>query len=124
MASVDEAYLQVCRTLPAVASDLIAEGNDLRGCAYLITNAMGETVLEVPFSELSRSARQARNADRASDGVWELTSRSRAIITRTRHTLAWSADTIARSHQLIEQSRANLNALRQWTDERFRETPK
>lgn len=53
-ATTEQAYLDVCETLPMIARDLVEEGHSLAQCAFVIANAAGETLFEVPFDELER----------------------------------------------------------------------
>lgn len=68
------AYLEVCRTIPDMARDLLVQGQDPLACSYVICDAKGVRLMEVPFAEVLspeewqiRRARQRPRVDFVSD---------------------------------------------------------
>jgi hypothetical protein len=61
--SLEAAYLEACRTIPDLCVDLMNEGTAPLACAFLICDADGAELIEVPFSEqLHDGRRPARPA--------------------------------------------------------------
>lgn len=60
---LDAAYLDVCRTIPNMVSDLLAEGLDPVRCGFEIVDREGQVLLQVPFLErLQKGGDQCRPA--------------------------------------------------------------
>lgn len=49
---VHHAYLEVCKTIPVTAQELLIEGQDPMGCAYIICDKHGRRLMEVPFEDV------------------------------------------------------------------------
>ena len=50
----EDAFVEACRAIPAVAADMLRDGFDPMACSFIIRNARGEEMFTVPFSELIR----------------------------------------------------------------------
>ena len=49
--SLEAAYLDVMRAIPATAAEMIGAGQDPMRCSYLICDVDGALLMEVPFTE-------------------------------------------------------------------------
>ncbi len=60
------AYHEVCSTIPDLSAELLRERRDPMAYAFIIANADGETLIEVPFDETirRRPIRRGANASR------------------------------------------------------------
>lgn len=50
--SLDDAYLEICRIIPDTARDLLIEGRDPLAASYIICDAKGRQLMEVPFDDV------------------------------------------------------------------------
>jgi PAS domain-containing protein len=68
-AGLEDAYLHVCSTIPDAAQQVLLDGDDPLACAFVISDAGGRTLMEVPFTEVlcrqqwGRAASARRPAD-------------------------------------------------------------
>ena len=46
------AYLEVCKAIPDIARDLLAEGRDPLACTYIICDEDGRPLMDVPFEDV------------------------------------------------------------------------
>lgn len=51
-ADLEDAYLSTCATIPDAAQEVLLQGADPLRCAYVIADAGGRTLMEVPFTEI------------------------------------------------------------------------
>lgn len=58
--SLDAAYLEACRTIPGLCADLLHEGTAPLACAFVICDAAGSALMEVPFSERLHDGRKPK----------------------------------------------------------------
>lgn len=99
MPDLETAYLEACASIPDMAIDLIREGLSPMPYAFVITDAVGKTLMDVPFSERLRDpqrqarpnqgARARRLSREIADAIGEAretTKRSREILARARGT--------------------------------------
>src|SRR6478735_445565 len=56
--SLDEAYLEACRAIPALCVDLLHEGTAPLACAFLICDDADAELMEVPFCERLNDGRR------------------------------------------------------------------
>ncbi len=49
---LDNAYLHVCATIPDAAQKILLKGEDPLACAFVIADTAGQTLMDVPFSEV------------------------------------------------------------------------
>jgi hypothetical protein len=63
--SVEAAYLEACRTIPDLCVDLLNEGAAPLACAFLICDADGTELIEVPFNEQLHDGRRPGRPDPA-----------------------------------------------------------
>jgi hypothetical protein len=98
MRDLEAAYLEACASIPSMAIDLIREGLSPIPYAFVITDAAGEFLMEVPFSEklhapkrrippnqTARTRRLSREIEDAIGMARETARHSRAILTRARN---------------------------------------
>lgn len=52
MANVEAAYLEACRAIPDMAVDLMRTGESPGRYSFKITNAVGQVVWLIPFTEV------------------------------------------------------------------------
>jgi hypothetical protein len=57
--SLEVAYLEACRTIPDLCVDLLNEGTAPLACAFLICDADGTELIEVPFNEQLNDGRRS-----------------------------------------------------------------
>lgn len=97
MPSLEAAYLEAWHTIPAMASEFAGQGISPTAYGFLITDAAGTTLMEVPFAERLRDGRrkvrpgQHERARRLSQEIalvigvaHETAQRSREILVRAR----------------------------------------
>lgn len=97
MADLDTAYLEACASIPGIAAELVHQGLSPMPYTFVIANAAGEPLMEVPFAErlhnpqrtsrLSQSARARRLSVEIADVIGmahETAQRSREILARAR----------------------------------------
>jgi len=48
---LETAYLDACKTIPALMAELVGKGHDPSCCAFEITDAADQLLMEVPFLE-------------------------------------------------------------------------
>ncbi|GJE44019.1 DUF6894 family protein [Methylobacterium soli] len=48
---LETAYLDVCRTIPALMTEMVREGHDPAACAFEIRDGADQLLMEVPFLE-------------------------------------------------------------------------
>jgi hypothetical protein len=65
--SLDAAYLEACRTIPDLCADLLHEGTAPLACAFVICDAAGSALMEVPFSERLHDGRTPERPREISD---------------------------------------------------------
>lgn len=106
-ASIEEAYLNACETIPTLAADLLKEGHDLGRCAFLITDATGVPLLDVPFAELARPAAPTPLAggDLPIHGHRACEVPSRDSVDATAAALASSRQALTASYHLLRMSK-------------------
>ena len=46
------AYLEVCRSIPDTAREMLIEGSDPMACVYIICDAQARSLIEVPFADV------------------------------------------------------------------------
>lgn len=63
--SLEAAYLEACRTIPDLCVDLLNEGTAPLACAFLICDADGTELIEVPFNERLHDGRGPGRPDPA-----------------------------------------------------------
>ena len=109
--TLEAAFLDVCGTLPALAGDLLREGHDLARCTYLIASPEGQTLLEVPFSELRRPPVGSGSPPRAGGTaqIPHYVQRAREMAANARRTSAEARASLVRcqaaSHERIQRDR-------------------
>uniref|UniRef100_UPI003013BEFA DUF6894 family protein n=1 Tax=Methylobacterium nigriterrae TaxID=3127512 RepID=UPI003013BEFA len=60
LVNLETAYLDACRAIPAMAAELIGRGQLPMRYAFEITDADGQLLMEVPFSEVLDKSRKRR----------------------------------------------------------------
>ncbi|WP_431311165.1 DUF6894 family protein [Methylobacterium nigriterrae] len=109
-AGLDAAYLDVCRTIPAMTAELQRTGTrprQLLRYAFEIADAEGQLLMEVPFTEVLDGARMPRRPAPALD------QKARAEIQRSERLIAAVQQerdalyaTLSQTHALLARLRA------------------
>lgn len=60
---LDAAYLEAYRAIPSLSADLMSDGSNPLVHAFVIADARGREVMEVPFTERLRDRRQLEQSD-------------------------------------------------------------
>lgn len=102
---LEAAYFEACRSIPPIAAELMDEGVDPIACTFLIANAAGETLMEVPFDERLRQSR--RPPPLPHGGRDRVGSAARLVESMRRDVLAMAADARA-AREAVRRSRALL----------------
>ncbi len=79
---LDNAYLHVCATIPDAAQKILLKGEDPLACAFVIADTAGQTLMDVPFSEVltRRDWRRERAPSRPAESP--RSPRARALLAR------------------------------------------
>lgn len=95
MPDLETAYLQACASIPDMAIDLVREGLNPLPYSFVITDADGEMLMEVPFAERLRNPqRQAR--PNQSSRACQLSGEIADAIAAARETLNRSREILGR----------------------------
>lgn len=97
---LEGAYLEAYRSIPETAGDLLRKGSDLRGHAFVIADAAGAVLMEVPLNEPVRPRRQSRPSEPFSRAR-RLSDEIAAEITRARETARHSREILARARSRL-----------------------
>ena len=98
MADLETAYLQACAAIPDMAAEFMQTGQNPLPYGFVIADAVGETLMEVPFAERMRSSRppvRSKQHDRAR----RLSSEIAEAINAARETLRHSREILARARR-------------------------
>jgi len=93
---LERAYLETYRAIPETVVDLMRHGVEPRGHAFIIADAAGVVLMEVPLSESLRPQRQGRPSERFVRAR-RLSGEIAAEIARARETTRQSREILARS---------------------------
>ncbi|WP_342111833.1 DUF6894 family protein [Methylobacterium sp. SI9] len=93
---LERAYLETYRAIPETVVDLMRHGVEPRGHAFVIADAAGVVLMEVPLSEPLRPQRQGRPSKRFVRAR-RLSGEIAAEIARARETTRQSREILARS---------------------------
>lgn len=104
---IEAAYLEACRTIPAMSADLVLSNVSPLVHAFEISDASGKVLIELPFGEvLDRGGAYARSASA------QLRKRTRIEMVRTRRLIKALCeehialrDTLAETNRLLALSR-------------------
>ncbi|MGW8788733.1 DUF6894 family protein, partial [Heyndrickxia sporothermodurans] len=94
MADLETAYLQAYASIPDMAAELMQQGLNPMPYSFVIADAAGEALMEVPFAERWRDPRrqprpnQCARAHRLSQEVADAINVARASVQRSREILA------------------------------------
>ncbi|MGU3663730.1 DUF6894 family protein [Methylobacterium sp. A49B] len=94
MTDLETAYLQACASIPDMAAELVFEGLSPMPYIFVIADAAGETLMEVPFAERMRDARrlvpprQGARARQLSREIADAIGTARETVQRSREILA------------------------------------
>lgn len=98
MPDLETAYLQACASIPDMAAEFVYEGLSPLAFSFVITDAAGETLMEVPFAERLRDPRrlvrpnQCARARRLSGEIADAIGAVRATTQRSREILDRARD--------------------------------
>jgi len=110
---LEAAYLDVCRTIPDMAADLVKRKRDPLRYAFEIADGAGQLLMEVPFSEVLASGHKPRQPIRPAlpqkaQAEMERTVRLIAAIMEEREALQVSLrearEVVARARQVSARS--------------------
>ncbi|WP_091788553.1 hypothetical protein [Methylobacterium sp. UNC378MF] len=94
LADLETAYLQACASIPDMAAELMHTGHSPMPYSFVIADAAGETLMEVPFGERLRNPRrlarpnQHARARRLSSEIAEAIGAARETLQHSREILA------------------------------------
>jgi hypothetical protein len=97
LVDLDTAYLKACAAIPDMTADFLRRGVDSASHVFIIANADGETLMEVPFTERLPQRRPVR-LDRC--------EQARRLSGEIADTIREARETVRRSRQILARSRA------------------
>lgn len=97
MPDLDTAYLEACASIPDMAADLARAGLSPQPYAFIIADADGETLMEVPFAERLRDPKQKAAPNQ--------TTRARRLSREIADAITEARETARRSRELLTRAR-------------------
>jgi hypothetical protein len=99
MADLETAYLQACASIPEMAAELAHKGLSPMPYSFVIADAAGETLMEVPFAERMRDPRRLARPNQH--------ARSRRLSGEIAEAIGTARETLQRSREILARSRRN-----------------
>ncbi|WP_267406938.1 hypothetical protein [Methylobacterium sp. GC_Met_1] len=98
LSDLETAYLEACASIPDMAADLARTGLSPMPYSFVIANAAGEALMEVPFAERLRDPRRLTRPDQHVRAR-RLSGEIADVIGVTRETLQQSREILARARR-------------------------
>lgn len=97
MPDLETAYLEACASIPGMAADLARSGLSPLPYTFIITDADGETLMEVPFAERLRDPKQK--------AVPNQSTRARQLSREIADAISAARETARRSREILARAR-------------------
>lgn len=111
---VEHAYLEAYRAIPETVVDLMRQGVEARDHVFVIADAEGAVLMEVPLSEPLHPQQKGRplepfdRARRLSGEIAAEIARARETAQQSREILARARETMRQSHEILARPHPKL----------------
>lgn len=96
---LERAYLEAYRAIPETVVDLMRQGVEPRGHAFVIADAAGAVLMEVPLSEPLRPRQQTRPSERF--------ARAKRLLNEVEAEIARGQEAMRQTHKILARARSS-----------------